>query len=159
MLQRELKQRKPFRSQGEEAILNIWRTGDFLWNQLQQLLKAHGISQSQYNVLRILRGAGAEGLPSSEIGSRMLTQDSDVTRLIDRLVRAGLARRSRLRSDRRVVLARITAAGLEILERLESPVTELIDGMVGHITASRLKELISVLEEIRSGGRQEAEGF
>jgi DNA-binding MarR family transcriptional regulator len=149
MLQQELKQRKPFRSQGEEAILNIWHTGDFLWYQLQQLLKTHGITQPQYNVLRILRGAGTEGLPCSEIVGRMLTLDPDVTRLLDRLARAGLARRTRNRRDRRVVLARITPRGSELLERLETPVAQLIDGMTGHIGSSRLKLLVSILEAVR----------
>jgi hypothetical protein len=100
-LREELKQGKPFRNLREEAILNVWRTGDLVANRLHQLLKTHGISQTQYNVLRILRGAGSDGLPCGEIAGRMLTRDPDTTRLMDRLVRRGFAHRTRLRQDRR----------------------------------------------------------
>lgn len=150
-LQEELKQRRPFRNLPEEAILNVWRTGDFVGQRLQQLLKCNGISQTQYNVLRILRGAGHEGLPCGEIAERMLTRDPDITRLMDRLIRSGLARRVRLRQDRRVILAKITPAGVDLLDELKRPVAELIDEMMGHMTVSQLETLISLLEQARNG--------
>src|SRR5579864_2545227 len=117
-LREELKQGKPFRNLKEEAVLNVWRTGDFVAHRLHLLLKIRGISQTQYNVLRILRGAGDHGLPSGEIAPRMLTHDPDITRLMDVLVRRRLARRVRLQQDRRVVLARITPAGVNLLAEL-----------------------------------------
>ena len=151
-LREELKQRKPFRNHRDEAVLNVWRTSDFLAQRLQALLKTRGISQTQYNVLRILRGASPEGIPCGEIAGRMLTHDPDITRLMDRLVRRGLARRTRLRQDRRVVLAGITPAGSSLLAELESPVSHLIDEMMGHMPDSRLKTLIALLEAARNGG-------
>ncbi len=150
-LQNELKQSRPFRNLREEAILNVWRTADVLAQRLHSLLKVRGMSQTQYNVLRILRGAGTQGLPCGEIGSRMLTHDPDVTRLIDRLVHRGLARRARLRKDRRVVLAKITPAGMSLLADLDPFVGQLIDRMMGHMKESRLKALIALLVEARNG--------
>ena len=150
-LQEELKQRKPFRNLPEEAVLNVWRTGDFVGQRLQQLLKSHGVSQTPYNVLRILRGAGSEGLPSGEIAGRMLTRDPDITRLMDRLVRSGFARRVRLRQDRRVILAKITPKGSDLLDNLAQPVARLIDELMGHMKPSQLETLISLLEKARNG--------
>lgn len=151
-LKEELLQAKPFRNPREEAVLNVWRTGDFVAHRLQQLLKTRGLSQTQYNVLRILRGAGKEGLPCGEIGDRMLTHDPDVTRLLDRLVRRKAATRTRLRNDRRVILARITPAGVELLKELDPLVDKLIDGMLGHMKTARLQTMIGLLEEMRNGG-------
>lgn len=150
-LQLELKQRKPFRSLKDEAILNVWRTGDFVAQRLHQRLKSKGITQTQYNVLRILRGAGDDGLPCSEIAGRMLTHDPDITRLLDRLVRGRLARRTRLRHDRRVILARITARGMRLLAEVDPLVNRLIDETMGHVKDRRLRTLIALLEEVRSG--------
>ena len=152
-LKEELKQHKPFRNLPEEAVLNVWRTGDYMARRLQALLKTRSISQTQYNVLRIMRGAGADGLACGEIGGRMLTQDPDITRLLDRLVRRGLARRTRLRQDRRVILARITPAGIRLLAELETPVAKLIDQIVGHMAKSQLEELIALLEKLRDASK------
>jgi DNA-binding MarR family transcriptional regulator len=149
-LREELKQAKPFRNLREEAVLNVWRTGDFVARRLHVLLKTRGISQTQYNVLRILRGAGAEGMPSGEIAGRMLTHDPDVTRLLDRLVRRKLARRTRVRHDRRVILARITTAGADLLAELDPDVAQLIDQTMGHMEDSDLERLIALLEEARN---------
>lgn len=157
-LQSELQQRKPFRNLREEAILNVWRTGDFVAQRLQQLLKTHGLSQTQYNVLRILRGAGEDGIPCGEIAGRMLTHDPDVTRLLDRLVRRRLARRVRTTQDRRVILARITPTGMHLLAHMDPLVGRLIDDMLGHVKNRRLHTLIGLLEEMRTkyrpGARQ-----
>jgi DNA-binding MarR family transcriptional regulator len=152
-LQDELQQRKPFRNLKEEAILNVWRTGDFVAQRLQQLLKTHGLSQTQYNVLRILRGAGEDGLPCGEIAGRLLTRDPDVTRLLDRLVRRRLARRTRITQDRRVILAKITPSGTHLLSGLDPLVDQLIDETLGHVKNARLQTLIELLEEVRTKNR------
>jgi len=148
-LRGELKQTKPFSGLREEAMLNIWRTGDFLAQHRDTLLKTSRISQNQYNVLRILRGAGSDGLPSGEIASRMLTHDPDITRLMDRLVRRGLARRTRVRHDRRVVLARITPAGLAILAELDPLIVRFENEIMSPLRNPQLATLISLLEQLR----------
>ena len=145
----ELKQRKPFRNTREEAILNVWRTGDYFAQQMRRILKPFGISQTQYNLLRILRGAGDEGLPCGEIGDRMLTSDPDITRLLDRLVRGKLARRVRPPRDRRVIIARITPAGLDLLRRVDPLISDMIDQSLGHMREYELKNLIALLEQMR----------
>jgi DNA-binding MarR family transcriptional regulator len=141
-----IKQSKPFESLEEEAYLNLIRTADLLQRQEAALLDEHGISHSQYNVLRILRGAGAEGLACGEIASRMITQDPDITRLLDRLEKRGLAQRSRESKDRRVVISRITRAGLELLQRLDFPVAKLHKRNLGHFSQKELRTLIELLE-------------
>jgi DNA-binding MarR family transcriptional regulator len=148
-LQAEIKQSKPFTSLREEALLNLWRTTDALNHAPQQLLRTHGVSQTQYNALRILRGAGKDGLPAGEIGARMVTRDPDITRLLDRLERDGLARRGADKSDRRIVRARITPKGLNLLARLDHPLMQLIEQTLGHMKDARLKALIGLLEEAR----------
>lgn len=153
-LRQELKQSRPFRNLNEETILNVWRTGDFVAAKLQRLLKTQGgISQTQYNVLRILRGSGRGGLPCGEIAGRMLTRDPDVTRLMDRLVRQRLARRAREHQDRRVIRARITPAGVRLLAELEAPVNKLIDQTLGHMKKSELRTLIALLSGVRRGAQ------
>src|SRR5688572_11825070 len=107
-LQSEIKQRKPFQLREEELFLNIVRTADLLARKGSELFKDADLSPNQYNVLRILRGAGAEGLACGEVGERMVTRDPDITRLLDRLEKRDLVRRSREKGDRRVVTARIT---------------------------------------------------
>ena len=136
-LQQELKQTRPFRSRQEEAYLSIVRTADVLARDLADQIKAYGISETQYNVLRILRGAGHDGHPCSEVGSRLLTRDPDVTRLLDRLEKRGLITRSRDAADRRVVTIRITADGLAILDELEGPMRR-VDDLLGHLGPERL---------------------
>jgi DNA-binding MarR family transcriptional regulator len=152
-LRTEIKQTKPFANLREETLLNLWRTADAVSQGFQPLLKAHGISEPQYNVLRILRGAGKTGLACGEIGARMIQRDPDITRLIDRLERAGLAKRMRLKQDRRVILVGITGKGLKLLEELNHPLEQLMDVTLGHMPDSRLKQLIGLLEEARSGGK------
>ena len=148
-LRQELKQSKPFRNIREEAMLNIWRTGDILAHRLDLLLKKRGLTRTQYNFLRILRGAGEDGLPCGDVSERMLTHYPDVTRLVDRLARRGLARRVRTRQDRRVILAKITPPGVDLLGDLESPVAELVDGMMAILKDSDVRTLIRILEELR----------
>src|SRR5688572_3852135 len=106
-LKREIKQQRPFSSIHEEVVLGLVRTADQLAMPMNELLRQAGLSLSQYNILRILRGAGGEGLPCGEISERMVRRDPDLTRLLDRLEKSGLVSRARSTTDRRVVLAAI----------------------------------------------------
>lgn len=148
-----IKQSKPFQSLEEEAYLNLIRAADLLQRQETELLDEHGISHSQYNVLRILRGAGAEGLACGEIAGRMITHDPDITRLLDRLEKRGLAQRSRESKDRRVVISRITRAGLDLLHRLDAPIVELHKRTLGHFSQKELRAFIELLERAVEGFR------
>jgi DNA-binding MarR family transcriptional regulator len=150
-LLRELKQTKPFASLEVEAYLNLVRTADHLARELTALLKPYDLHSAQYNVLRILRGAGSDGLPCGEIGARMVTYDPDITRLLDRLERRGLVTRSRGQEDRRVVLVRITQAGTTLLAKSDLD-SKLLDGhkrALGHLGKEELTRLIDTLESIR----------
>lgn len=145
----DIKQTKPFRSPEEEAFLNLLRTTDAITQQEESTLAGFDLSHSQYNVLRILRGAGADGLPCGEIANRMITRDPDITRLLDRLERRGLAARSRESKDRRVVTARITPTGLEHVARMDQPIGDLMRQLLGHLGPKDLRTLIELLERIR----------
>lgn len=148
-LQRQLRKRRPFDSPTQEAHLNLTRTYEALNARFARLFRQYGISSSQYNILRILRGHGGEGVACQEIGDQMITQVPDVTRLVDRLESTGLAERRRTSRDRRLVLVAITDAGIEMLDRLEKPVLELHDGTLGHLTADELAELSRLLVKAR----------
>jgi DNA-binding MarR family transcriptional regulator len=132
----------------EGAFLELLRTTDQLSRGLVPLLKAEELSPTQYNVLRILRGA-LEGLPCGEIGQRMITRDPDITRLLDRLEKRGLIARWRDSSDRRMVLARITPEGLRMLARLDRPVQEGHRKQLGHLGRERLRSLCELLRVAR----------
>src|SRR5579859_6942686 len=133
----------------EEALfLDLLRTTDMLTRGLVPLLKAEAISSNQYNVLRILRGS-PEGLPCGEIANRMITRDPDVTRLLDRLEKRGLISRCRETKDRRMVWARITGEGLELLERMDAPVREAHVRQLGHLGRERLENLTELLRVCR----------
>jgi len=147
-LQKELKKSKPFESAEQEAHLNLIRTAQFLQEPFDQLMKPHNLSGTQYNVLRILRGAG-EPLPCGQIGDRMVTRDPDITRLLDRLEKRGLIARERTSTDRRVVLAAITPAGLKLLAELDDPVINLHVSQLSHLGKDRLQNLIDLLEMAR----------
>jgi len=142
----------PRRTAGPEeaAYLDLMRTTEMLSRPLAQLLKTEDLSPAQYNVLRILRGS-PEGLTCGEIGSRMITRDPDITRLLDRLEKRKLISRSRESRDRRVVLTRIASDGLELLARLEQPVQETHRRLLGHLGLKRLRTLAQLLEICRSG--------
>jgi DNA-binding MarR family transcriptional regulator len=148
-LAKQIKQSKPFQSLEEEAFLNLLRTADALLQKETTLLESFGVSPAQYNVLRILRGAGESGLPCGEIGNRMITRDPDITRLADRLEKRGFTTRSRESADRRVVTVRITREGLEMLGLLDKPVSELHRANLSHLGAASLKLLIELLEKAR----------
>ncbi len=133
----------------EEAVfLDLLRTSDVLSRRLAHVLKNEDLSSNQYNILRILRGA-PEGLPCGEIGSRMITRDPDITRLLDRLEKRGLISRCRETKDRRMVLTRISAEGLKLLARLDEPVQEAHREQLGHLGRERLKALTELLRDSR----------
>ena len=147
-IQAEIQQTKPFTSLEDEALVALQRTADRLQWRLSEMLKAHGLSPTQYNALRILRGAGDQGRACSEIAERMINRDPDITRLVDRLERRGLAVRSREGQDRRVITTRITPAGLELLQALDVPVEDFNREMLGPLGEQRLQTLIRLLEII-----------
>lgn len=148
-LRDEIKQAKPFESLEQEAQLSIQRTAAVLDHAFADALKPHGITPTQYNVLRILRGAGAAGLCRNEVRDRLVAQVPDVTRLLDRMEEGGLVERERDTGDRRLVNTRITRAGLALLERLEDPIAAVHRRQLGHLGARRLRELIDLLAEAR----------
>ncbi len=133
----------------EAAFLDLLHTTDILSRGLVQVLKTGDLSATQYNVLRILRGA-PEGLPCGEIASRMITRDPDVTRLLDRLEKRGLVSRCRETRDRRTVMVRITPDGLKLLSRLDEPVQTAHRKQLGHLGRERLRTLTELLRVSRS---------
>jgi DNA-binding MarR family transcriptional regulator len=148
-LQAEIGQTKPFSSTAEEAYLNLLRTTDALVRSHILLLRQYDLTPSQYNALRILRGAGTDGVTCGEMSDRLLTRDPDVTRLIDRLEKRGLIQRSREASDRRVVRGTITPAGLAVLAALDAPMKAWLAEHLGPVPELELRGLISVLERLR----------
>jgi MarR family transcriptional regulator, organic hydroperoxide resistance regulator len=149
-LQKELKQTKPFASLEEEVILNLARTAEHIGSRSAEVLKRADLTPTQYNALRILRGAGADGITCGEISERMVTKDSDITRLLDRLERRGLISRERPENNRRVVLTRITDEGLKLLAELDDHVQEGHRRLAGHLGKQQLKALNELLEAMRS---------
>jgi DNA-binding MarR family transcriptional regulator len=139
---------KRVRCPEEDAFLELLRTTDLLSRRLVHVLKREDLSATQYNVLRILRGA-PEGLACGELANRMITRDPDVTRLLDRLEKRGLISRHRETNDRRMVLTRITNDGLELLERMDSPVREAHVRQLGHLGRERLEKLTELLQVCR----------
>jgi DNA-binding MarR family transcriptional regulator len=136
----------------DQVFISIQKTADGLAQPVEQFLKASGLTGTQYNVLRILRGSEPEGLACSAIGEKMISHDPDMTRLLDRMEKRGLITRQRQSNDRRVVKARITPRGLEILKRLDRPVHDLHKRQFQHISQRRLKEALALLEEVRERG-------
>jgi len=147
-LQRELKKKRPFESPEEEANLNIVRTNDRFQNRFGRLFREYGLTPSQYNVLRILRGEG-KPMPSLEIAERMIQVVPAMTGLIDRLEKQELVKRDRSLEDRRVIYIELTEKGVEILQQLDQPVLQLNRSLVGHLTRAELKELSRLLEKCR----------
>ena|SRR5208283_2655583 len=142
---------KPLSSLEEQTFVALLRAADQLQRRAAEMLKPHGLSPTQYNALRILRGAGAEGLACSEVGERMINRDPDITRLLDRLERRGLIQRSRGQKDRRVIRTQITPAGIDLLKGLNREVAEFHGQVLGHLGEERLESLIRLLETARAG--------
>jgi DNA-binding MarR family transcriptional regulator len=149
-LQADLKQTKPFRSREEEAFLNLIRTASALEHAQAEGLKEFGVTLTQYNVLRILAGAGPSGLCRNEVRDRMVTPVPDATRLLDRLEAAGYVKRTREGEDRRFVTAHITEAGQELLDRMAEPVAEHLRRNLGHMSEAELREFSSLLQKARA---------
>ena len=150
-LQQDLKQKKPFRSLQQEAYLSVVRTSTSLTDAMEDLVKTRGISATQYNVLRILRGWGAEGLCRNELRDRMLTRMPDMTRLLDRMEDAGLVVRSREGDDRRMVMTRITEKGRRLLDDLDAPVMALHRKQMAGLSDAQLRSLSDLLTLVRDG--------
>lgn len=130
----------------QEAYVALLRAADALTHAPAALLKEHGLTPAQYNVLRILRGAGAEGLRCGDVGARMIQREPDITRLLDRLERRGLTTRTRATDDRRVVHVTISSAGLEVLGRLDGPILEAHRAQFARLSPRRLEELVRTLK-------------
>jgi MarR family transcriptional regulator, organic hydroperoxide resistance regulator len=150
-LLRELKQTKPFPDKTEEATVALLRTSDLVRRNVAAVLEPHGITVQQYNVLRILRGAGERGLPTLEIAERMVEQTPGITRLIDRLELKRLVTRERCLTDRRQVFCRIAGEGLALLAALDKPMLDAEMGALGSLDQVELVQLIELLDRARKG--------
>jgi DNA-binding MarR family transcriptional regulator len=151
-LKEELKQNKPFPSLHEEAELNIQRTASVLSDEFASVLKPFGITGTQYNVLRILRGAEPDGLCRNEVRERLINRMPDATRLLDRMESAGLVTRTREEEDRRMVRTRITSHGRQIVDALDTPVSTQHQQQLGHLSTDELETLIRLLTKARNSG-------
>jgi DNA-binding MarR family transcriptional regulator len=147
-LQHELKKKRPFDLPEQEATLSILRTSDQLQIRFSRLLREHGLTPSQYNILRILRGEG-KPLPILEIASRTITVVPGITGLIDRLEKAGFVNRLRCEKDRRVIYVALTEQGTRSLAALDEPLLALHRKLLGHLSQGELKDLIRLLEKVR----------
>ncbi len=151
-LQDEIKQSKPFGRPEVEALLSVLRTSALVEHALGQTLKPFGLTHTQYNVLRILRGAGEDGLCGREVGERLVSPVPDVSRLLDRLSEDGLLARHRDPSDRRHVKATLTAEGRRTLERATPALEALQTRWFGNLDRDRLRALIEALGTVRAAG-------
>ena len=151
VLRHEILQNQPFRSSSQEAILGLLRTTDIVRRRIQEIVEPAGITLQQYNVLRILRGAGEAGLPTLAIAHRMLEQTPGITRLIDRLEAKAWVSRERQLGDRRLVVCRIAPSGLELLEKLDVPVGEADATLLSMLAEEERQQLIGLLDRIRQG--------
>jgi DNA-binding MarR family transcriptional regulator len=145
----EIVQEAPFSSLEEEALLNLFRSSDCLQRAFQLKTRCWGVTSTQYNVLRILRGALPDGLTCSAIGSRMIAAEPDITRLLARLMSRKLIRQRRDTNDRRIVWTVIAEAGLDLLRQMDSVIEELPRALLGHLNGTELAELIRLLELAR----------
>lgn len=150
-LQQEIRQTRPFRSRHQEAVLALLRTTDVVRRHLARIVEPHGITLQQYNVLRILRGAGEEGIPTLAIGERMIEQTPGITRLLDRLEAKGLVCRKRCTEDRRQVLCWLTGPGRALLASLDGTMDALDDGALGMLAPAEVDALIRLLDQVRAG--------
>lgn len=149
-IQAAIQQTRPFRSKRQEALIGLLLTSEATRWPLQDLFARHGdLTLQQYNVLRILRGAGADGLPTLDIAERMIERTPGITRLLDRLETKGLVARSRARADRRQVICRISDDGLALLKTLDRPVAALDDTILGCLNDREVGQLIQLLDKVR----------
>jgi len=145
----EIKQKKPFRSRQQEAAIAILRTADVVRRRLARVIETRGITLQQYNVLRIVGGAGSEGIPTLEIAGRMIEQTPGITRLLDRLEARKLVRRERCPSDRRQVLCWLTGQSRVLLKELEGPVDRADHDAIGGLESAAVDRLIGLLDGVR----------
>jgi len=148
-LRAEIQQQKPFASVEQECFLNIERTGAVLHDAFERMLRPFGVSATQFNVLRILRGAGPDGLCRNEVRDRLVTRMPDVTRLLDRMEEAGLVNRVRSTFDRRQVRTQLTPRGREVVDALDAPVADEHHRRLGHLSDEQLRTLIDLLTAAR----------
>jgi DNA-binding MarR family transcriptional regulator len=134
----------------EKVFIAVLRAADRLERRAAEMLKAYGLTPTQYNALRILRGGHPEGLACREIGDRMISHDPDITRLLDRLKRRGLISRRRAQKDRRVIRTFITPTGLNLLDAMDQPVRNFHRHLLGHLGKKRLHSLVEVLKAVLS---------
>jgi DNA-binding MarR family transcriptional regulator len=150
-LQAEIAQRRPFHSVKAEVAVSILRTAALIERHFAQVVARSGVTTQQYNVLRILRGAGDEGLPTLVIRDRMIHEAPGITRLLDKLERAGLARRERTSPDRRQVFCYITPQGLKVLDELDEEMKGADEVAVGSLSDAEQRQLLKLLEGVRAG--------
>src|SRR5580704_2307924 len=148
--------REPQAQLEARVFVALMRTADALSRNAEALLKPYNLSGTQYNILRILRGAGEKGLACREVGGRLISRDPDMTRLLDRLESRGLIVRAREADDRRVVKTRITAEGLRLLAELDQPVEEAHRRQLGHLPAKELRQLLDLLKRARGDADEKA---
>jgi DNA-binding MarR family transcriptional regulator len=149
-LQREIRQRRPFPSVAQEGVVSVMRTADLLRRQMAALVEPYGITVQQFNVLRILRGGGPDGLPTLEVGARMVEETPGITRLLDRLEAKGLVRRQRCPKDRRQHLCWITKEGLGLLASLDEPVVQLSQEALKGLGRQEQSALVRLLDQVRA---------
>ncbi len=155
-VQAEIRQTVPFRSRTEEAAVTLMRTSSVLARAMARAIEPEGISVAQYNVLRILRGAGQGGMPTLAIRERMIEEGASITRLLDKLEDAGYVRRERCRPDRRQVIGYLTDAGRVLLDQLDPAVQAAGETMMGAVAQDELATLVAILDRVRSGARSDA---
>ena len=149
-LQREIRQRRPFPSVAQEGVVSVMRTADLLRRQMAALVGASGITVQQFNVLRILRGGGPDGLPTLEVGARMIEETPGITRLLDRLESKGFVRRQRCPKDRRQHLCWITQQGLDLLASLDEPVLRMSSDSLRGLSREEQSALVHLLDRVRA---------
>jgi DNA-binding MarR family transcriptional regulator len=149
-LQQELKQRKPFQSVAQEALLGLMRTTDLVRRQATAVVEPHGITLQQYNVLRILRGGGTDGVPTLEVAERMVERTPGITRLLDRLEAKGFVKRQRCPKDRRQHLCWITPKSAALLEKLDGPMVQFGEALMKGLKPEDRNTLIRLLDALRA---------
>ncbi len=154
-LKEEIEQQRPFASVEEEALLNVLRTSDYLQREFHRQTREWGVTSTQYNVLRILRGAGGRGLTCAAIGRRMIASDPDITRLLSRLKKQGLVSQRRDPRDRRVVWTEIAKAGLDLLAAMDPVIERAPVELLSHMDPADLANLNRLLELARNRGANE----
>ncbi len=155
LIAQELRQTRPFRSKGQEATLTLLRTASVIKRALERVVEPAGLSLASYNALRIIRGAGSAGIATLWVRDRMIEEGSTITRLVDKLERAGLIRRERAEPDRRQVLCYVTAKGRQLLDSLDARVDAADAAVVDGLTGGQQEQLIRLLDLVRQGNAEQ----